>query len=225
MAKLSAALGAAAPAPGTLAVRVDLPPEVVEPVEEALANERAVDLTYLGAVRDEVTHRVVDPLGVVVVDGYGYLRGYCRSAGGLRMFRVDRIRDIHVSPEAAQAVDVAEEIAPMTVALSSTGRRVLVDLPVDSDVLERHPVTARWGLSAASGDAATGGPPTDDSPPRDTAAWVRAELPVGDYLWARRLVLGSAGAVVLREPAWLVDEVLSAAREADRQLPADPSSR
>jgi len=59
---------------------------------QALTSGRAVDVTYLGAVRDEVTHRVVDPLGVVVVDGYGYLRGYCRSAGGLRMFRVDRIR-------------------------------------------------------------------------------------------------------------------------------------
>ncbi len=104
-AKLAAALGRHAPAPGALAVRVDLPEEVVGPVERALAAGRAVDLTYLGAVRDEVTHRVVDPLGVVVVDGYGYLRGYCRSAGGLRMFRVDRVRAIEVSDQPARTIE------------------------------------------------------------------------------------------------------------------------
>jgi predicted DNA-binding transcriptional regulator YafY len=84
----------------------------------------------------------------------------------------------------------------MAVALGSTCRRVLVDLPAGSPVLDRHPVTRRWALG-------------DDA--------VRAELPVGDYRWARRLVLGSAGAVVLREPQWLVDEVVSAARESRQQ--------
>ena len=191
--KLGASLGGRAPAPGALSVRVDLPGAVLDPVEEALATGRAVDLTYLGAVRDEVTHRVVDPLGVVVVDGYGYLRGYCRSAGGLRMFRVDRIRAIAVSAEPARAVEGVDEVAPMAVALGSTGKRVLVDLPAGSPVLDRHPVSRRWSLPDGA---------------------VRAELPVGDYVWARRLVLGSAGTVVLREPQWLVDEIVAAARDS-----------
>ena len=195
-AKLSASLGGRAPAPGVLSVRVDLPSAVLDPIEEAQATGRAVDLTYLGAVRDEVTQRVVDPLGVVVVDGYGYLRGYCRSAGGLRMFRVDRIREIHVSSQPAREVEVLEDVAPMAVALGSTGKRVLVDLPAGSPVLERHPVSRRWSLPAGG---------------------VRAELPVGDYVWARRLVLGSAGTVVLREPQWLVDEVVAAARDSRGQ--------
>ena len=195
-AKLGAALGGRAPAPGALSVRVDLPSAVLDPVEQALATDRAVDVTYLGAVRDEVTQRVVDPLGVVVVDGYGYLRGYCRSAGGLRMFRVDRILDIDVSTEPARAVEGVEEVAPMAVALGSTGRRVVVDLPDGSPVLDRHPVSRRWSLPGGA---------------------VRAELPVGDYVWARRLVLGSAGTVVLREPQWLVDEILAAARDSRGQ--------
>jgi predicted DNA-binding transcriptional regulator YafY len=194
-AKLAAALGRHAPAPGVLAVRVDLPEEVVGPVEEALARERAVELTYLGAVRDEVTHRVVDPLGVVVVDGYGYVRGYCRSAGGLRMFRVDRIRAIVVSDLPARTIEAPAEVEPMSVALGSTGRVVLVDVPDGAPLLDRHPVTRRWALP-------DGG--------------VRAELPVGDFTWARRLVLGSAGTVVLREPAWLVAELIDTARAAYR---------
>ncbi|HSO04620.1 MAG TPA: WYL domain-containing protein [Candidatus Limnocylindrales bacterium] len=194
--KLAAALGRHAPAPGVLAVRVDLPEDVVGPVERALASGRALELTYLGAVRDEVTHRVVDPLGVVVVDGYGYVRGYCRSAGGLRMFRVDRIRAIRVSDLPARTIEAPDEVEPMSVALGSTGRSVLVDVPPGSPLLDRHPVTRRWAL------------PEGD---------VRAELPVGDFAWARRLVLGSAGTIVLREPEWLVAELVATV-EASRRL-------
>jgi proteasome accessory factor C len=187
-AKLAAALGRHAPAPGVLAVRVDLPHGVVGPVEDALAAGRAVELTYLGAVRDELTHRVVDPLGVVVVDGYGYVRGYCRSSGGLRMFRVDRIRAITVSDLPARTIEEPAEVEPMSVALGSTGQVILVDVAPGAPLLDRHPVTRRWALP-------DGG--------------VRAELPVGDFGWARRLVLGSAGAVVLREPEWLRAELLA----------------
>jgi proteasome accessory factor BC len=195
-AKLAAALGSHAPAPGALAVRVDLPSDVVGPVEAALAAGRAVEIAYLGAVRDAVTERVVDPLGVVVVDGYGYVRGYCRSAGGLRMFRVDRIRAIHVSDLPARTVEVATEVEPMSVALGSTGRTVLVDVIEGAAVLDRHPVTRRWALPGGG---------------------VRAELPVGDWTWARRLVLGSGGSVVLREPEWLVAELIDTATASLRQ--------
>jgi predicted DNA-binding transcriptional regulator YafY len=194
-AKLAAALGSHAPAPGVLAVRVDLPSDVVGPVEAALAAGRAVELTYLGVVRDAVTERIVDPLGVVVVDGYGYVRGYCRSAGGLRMFRVDRIHAIRVSDLPARTVEVASEVEPMSVALGSTGRTVLVDVAEGAAVLDRHPVSRRWALP-------DGG--------------VRAELPVGDWTWARRLVLGSAGSVVLREPQWLAAELIATATASRR---------
>ena len=191
---LTAALGASAPAPGAMAVRVDLPDDVVEQVDAALAAGRSLHLTYLGAVRDEVTERIVDPVGVVVVDGYAYLRAHCRTAGGMRLFRLDRILDLALGTEAAQPVSDADaDVEPMAVALAATGRRVVVDLPAGSTLLDRHPVLRSWSLPGGG---------------------VRAELPVGDFGWARRLVLGSAGQVVLREPAWLVDQVRDAARAA-----------
>ena len=168
-------------------MRVDLPDALVETIQDATAARRALELTYLGAVRDEVTHRVVDPVGVVVVDGYAYLRAHCRSAAALRLFRLDRVLELRVSALPARPVaDAPATVEPMAVAWAATGRRVVVDVPVDSVVLDRHPSTRRWPL-------ADGG--------------TRVELPVGDYGWARRLVLGSAGSVVLREPAWQAEEV------------------
>jgi predicted DNA-binding transcriptional regulator YafY len=112
------------------------------------------------------------------------------------MFRVDRIQAITVSREPAREVQDTGEVAPMAVTLGSTGRSVVVDLPEGSAVLERHPVSRRWALPEGL---------------------VRAELPVGDHRWARRLILASAGTVVLREPQWLVDEVLAAARASRQQ--------
>ncbi len=191
-AKVSGALGEHAPAPGALAVRIDLPDEVVAPVEEAMAAGRAVELTYLGAVRDQITQRLVDPLAIVVVDGYGYLRAYCRSAQGLRLFRLDRILEARASMEPAAPVDAGEDsIEPMALTLAATGLRVVVDIAPGTGLLDRHPSTRRWSLPEG---------------------WVRAELPVGDYRWARRLVLSGAGLVVLREPSWLVAQVLADAR-------------
>ena len=191
-AKLHTALGRTAPAPGALTVAVDLPEAVVTDVEAAIASGRAVELTYLGAVRDEVTERVVDPIAVVVVDGYAYLRGRCRTADALRLFRLDRIIDLRISALSAEPfADAPADIEPMVVALSETGRRVVVDVPAGSAFPERHPIVRRWALP-------------------DGAA--RLELPVGDYGWARRLVLGSVGEVVLREPGWLVDQVVSDCR-------------
>ncbi|MGB7983138.1 MAG: WYL domain-containing protein [Candidatus Nanopelagicales bacterium] len=186
-ATLGAALGPHAPAPGALRVRVDLPDDVVGAVGRAQALGRAIELTYLGAVRDEVTHRIIDPLGVVVVDGYGYLRAYCRAAGGLRMFRVDRIQRIEVSAEPARPVTDPPEVAPMAVRLGQSGRRILVDVAADELLTDRYPVTRRWSLAGGG---------------------VRAELPVGDFGWARRLILGSGAQVVLRGPDDLVADLI-----------------
>lgn len=197
--KLAAALGHDAPAPGSMAVRVDLPDEVVTAVDAARTGGRALELTYLGAVRDEVTERVVDPVGIVVVDGYAYLRAWCRRAEGLRLFRADRILDLRVSAEPARPIPPgAEQVEPMAVTLAATGRRVVVDLPADARLLDRHPWLHRW-------PRADGG--------------VRAELPVGDYGWARSVVLAAAGQVVLREPVWLVDQILADLLAACRRTP------
>src|SRR5690606_23196383 len=66
--------------------------EVRDRLERALADRRQVRLTYHVPSRDEVTERVVDPLGLLVHDGRAYLRAWCHLAGGERRFRLDRVR-------------------------------------------------------------------------------------------------------------------------------------
>lgn len=191
---LTTALSGSATDQVPVAVRLEAPDEVVDPIRAALGIGRALELTYLGGGRDEVTERVVDPAEVVVIDGYAYLRAWCRNAQGMRLFRLDRVLQLRVSEQtASDRPDAPGQVEPMAATLATTGRTVVVDVPAGSAITERHPVLRRWQL-------ADGG--------------TRAELPVGDYAWARRLVLGGAGEVILREPAWLAESVVEDASQA-----------
>ncbi|MGN7131761.1 helix-turn-helix transcriptional regulator [Rhodococcoides corynebacterioides] len=91
IAKIEQAAGVAAPTSGP--ADDDAPEEspAVATVRGALARERALDLTYYSASRDVVSMRTVDPVRIVLVDEHSYLQAWCRSAEGVRLFRLDRI--------------------------------------------------------------------------------------------------------------------------------------
>lgn len=102
LAKLEAALG------DHTSVVVDLDhPSLLEPVRQACADRAQLEIEYHSASTDETTRRVVDPVGVISLDGHWYLDAHCHRAGDLRRFRVDRIRSMRITgrqparPEAA----------------------------------------------------------------------------------------------------------------------------
>jgi predicted DNA-binding transcriptional regulator YafY len=57
---------------------------------------RQVQITYQKG--DENSQRAVNPYGLVVHDGAGYLIGYCHLRQGIRVFRLDRISDAQSLP-------------------------------------------------------------------------------------------------------------------------------
>ncbi len=75
------------------AVLVDLDePSLLPEVRLAVERRAPVEIEYHSASTDETSTRLVEPLGVVSLDGHWYLDAFCHRAGGLRRFRVDRIR-------------------------------------------------------------------------------------------------------------------------------------
>ncbi|AYG82750.1 hypothetical protein DWB77_04937 [Streptomyces hundungensis] len=70
-------------------------------VEEALANDRALRLSYTDAAGHE-SERVVEPAGLLVVDGRWYLIAWCRTRRAGRGFRLDRIAAAAPTGEQAQ---------------------------------------------------------------------------------------------------------------------------
>lgn len=98
--------------PPPLAVDVapgDVDPETLTVVQRAVAQRRRLRMSYLVAARDELTQRDVDPVRLVLRDGWSYLEGWCHKAEGIRLFRLDRVRSLElldISAEVpAEAVD------------------------------------------------------------------------------------------------------------------------
>ena len=58
---------------------------------EAAASQRQIELSYRKS-QGEITERRVDPYGLVHMERYWYLAGYCYLRQDVRVFRLDRVR-------------------------------------------------------------------------------------------------------------------------------------
>ena len=112
-------------------------------VRQALDETRRIWIRYYTASRDAVTERTVDPLRLLVTDGHAYLEAYCHLAGAIRHFRVDRIEEVRLLDEPAQATlwvdsDIPErifhpdpQIPPVTLTLTGGARWVAEYYPME----------------------------------------------------------------------------------------------
>ncbi|GAA1407501.1 helix-turn-helix transcriptional regulator [Catellatospora coxensis] len=179
-----------------VAVRLPGNDDRLADLRAALERGRALRLSYYSAARDVSSERIVDPMRLLSVSGRSYLEAWCRSAGAVRMFRVDRIDaltelDLPAAPPAeAQSGDVAEGVfqpdpdAPtVTLRVGRGGRWITEYYPCES-VVEVTP--EEWLVS----------------------------LRVNDMDWARRLVLGLGPQVVVVAPAELADSIRASALQA-----------
>ena len=200
-----AKLEAAAPS-AQVAVQVDRHAErsVAARLREALAAGRRVHLSYYVPGRDEATERDVDPMRLLVVEGRTYLEGWCRSAEGVRLFRLDRVLAVRVLPAAAE---VPREAEPVDVDSglfrpSSTDLRVVVELsPYGRWVAEYYPCEDVTEL----GDGR-----------------LRVTLRTPDAAWARRLALGLGEDGHVVAPTALAAAVRADATAALAAYTADP---
>jgi proteasome accessory factor C len=95
--KLAAALGFDADE----AIVVDLAGEsaLVQLLRQGVTETRVMALTYTSLGKGETRERLVEPWSVFSTLGNWYLSGFCRTAGGERVFRVDRIQEARPTDE------------------------------------------------------------------------------------------------------------------------------
>ena len=96
IAKLEAAAGTAARPSSQVSVQLDVRPDVLVRVRAGLDEGRRLRMTYYVPGRDENTERDVDPMRLLLVDGWSYLEGWCRRAESVRLFRLDRIVELEL---------------------------------------------------------------------------------------------------------------------------------
>lgn len=175
--------------------------EVQTRIVDGLQRGRRLDLTYDVASRAETTRRLVDPLRVFVLEGYGYLEAWCFSAQALRTFRLDRVVEVVVTetPVAAHDVQLKD--------LSTGWFEALRDAPlVTLDLAPEAAWVAEYYPTEAVSTRADGG--------------LTVTLRVTDPAWLRGLLLQLRGGAVVVAPAGAGDSAAEAAQEALDQYAA-----
>ncbi|MEO9869899.1 helix-turn-helix transcriptional regulator [Ekhidna sp.] len=68
-------------------------------IQQAIATNRLISMTYYSQYNDSTTSREVEPLGMVFYSGRWHLIAYCRLRNDLRDFRTDRIQKVKILAE------------------------------------------------------------------------------------------------------------------------------
>lgn len=161
----------------------------------AIHDRHQVALTYYVPARDELTERTVDPWALIESQGLTYLEAWCHSAGGRRLFRLDRIRS-------AQPLDteVEEHQQP-------TERDLAEELfrPAAGSPLATLKVTprARWVAEYY---------PAEEVREQDDGG-LEIDLLVADERWLTRLLLRLAPEAEVVAPAELAAAFTSTAQQ------------
>lgn len=114
---------------------------LLDELRAAVAAGVAVELDYYSYGRDQRSTRVVDPWRVFAERGAWYLQGWCHQAGGVRIFRVDRVEALTVS-ESVITHTRPEGAAGGVFQPGPSDPRVTVRLSVDAAwVADAYPVT------------------------------------------------------------------------------------
>jgi len=175
--------------------------EILARVNSGLREGLRLDLTYDVATRAETTRRMVDPLRVFVLEGYGYLEAWCYSAAALRTFRLDRIAaaDVTDTPVAPHDVQLRD--------LSAGWFETLHDAPLVTVELEPW---ATWVAEYYPTESVS--PASDDR--------LVISVRVTDPGWLRGLLLRLGGGARVLAPQGAGDSAADAAAEALAQYEA-----
>lgn len=195
LAKVETAAGGAVD-DATVTVALDATTKLLPVLHRSVSENRALRLRYYAAARDEWTERTVDPLRVFEADGHAYLEAWCRSAEGLRVFRVDRIEDVELLDEPARPPQGIELRDLREGVFQPASEHLLAVLRVS----DAYAWVADYYPSEQVTELADGG--------------LQVSLRVSEPAWVRSLVLGSGGQVSVLSPGWLAEAIRSDAARA-----------
>ena len=165
-------------------------------VRAAVRDGRALEIEYYSASHDTLSHRVVDPIRVVLVADHTYLEAWCRSAEDVRLFRFDRIVDARVLDEPARPPEPAVQSGTDTSLFDADPALPAATLLVDRSaawMFDYYPLRVVRELPDGACEAA---------------------MTYASDEWMARFVLGFGAGVRVLAPQSLADRVREAAAKA-----------
>ncbi|MFC7342715.1 helix-turn-helix transcriptional regulator [Saccharopolyspora griseoalba] len=180
-------------------------PEVRHAVQRAATGRQALRIRYYTASRDAISERTVDPMRLLLIDGRSYLEAWCRSARGVRMFRLDRIDHAVLLDEPASPPSEAEPTDVSAGLFQPAPGQLVAELELDPE--------ARWVAEYYQVDEVV----------ELDGGRARVRMRYADEAWMARLLLGLGGQVRVLSPEGLARDVrqrAAAALTRTRHLPS-----
>lgn len=77
------------------------PPEElhIQPILKAISGGVAVEMNYASIEKNEITNRIIEPIGIYNLGTHWHLMAFCRMRNDYRNFRTDRIKKLMLSDE------------------------------------------------------------------------------------------------------------------------------
>ena len=72
---------------------------IFQQINKAIMDKRQITMTYYTITRNKQTIRTVDPFHLMFKGGFWYLIAFCHWRDEIKIFRIDRIKDIKLSNE------------------------------------------------------------------------------------------------------------------------------
>ena len=145
---------------------------------QAISEDRLLSCSYINAA-NEVTSRQIEPISMVSNDSIWYLRGYCRTKKEVRVFRLDRMRDIALENEKLVRAKYPEIDSSGIYSVSDSDTNVVFDIDPEG-----------FGMLA---DYKPEYPAVGDKT-------LRVSIPIGDISTLGRVVSKYSGHVRVIEP-------------------------
>jgi proteasome accessory factor C len=145
---------------------------------QAISEDRLLSCSYINAA-NEVSSRQIEPIAMESNDSIWYLRGYCRTKKEVRVFRLDRMRDIALDEKTLIRAKYSEIDASRIYSVSESDTDVVFDID-----------PAGFGMLA---DYKPEYPAVGDKT-------LRVTIPIGDISTLGRVVSKYSGHVRVLEP-------------------------
>lgn len=94
---------------------------------QAISENRLITCSYINAA-NLVSNREIEPIELESNDSIWYLRGYCRTKKEVRVFRLDRMRDISLSADEMKRVDYKEADSSRIYSAADSDTEVVFDI-------------------------------------------------------------------------------------------------
>lgn len=146
---------------------------------QAISENRLISCTYINAA-NAVTAREIEPIALESNDSIWYLRGYCRTKKDIRVFRLDRMRDISLATDVLVRAEYPDSDSSRIYSAGDSDTEVVFDVD-----------PAGFGLLA---DYKPDYPAVGDKT-------LRVNIPIGDISTLGRVVSKYAGHVRVVAPA------------------------